>query len=92
MTNLQRHIGMCTKNHARWKRMASFARTREERDRYIERSIFWLEMQTALVSLWAVEQKSNDVESRKILTEAKSNLLVKIANYGKTIEDEEPTF
>lgn len=86
--NLQRHISMCTRHHAKWKRMVDFARSEEDRKKYTERAIFWLEMQTALVSLWAVEQKAEDSEARRKLVEAKSNLFVKLASYGRDIADE----
>jgi len=85
---LQRHISMCTRHHARWKRMANFARDDAERRKYLERSIFWLEMQTALISLWAAEQKAVGREARRMLTEAKSNMLVKLASYGRDISTE----
>ena len=88
MTDIQRHISMCTRHHVRWKRMVGFARTERERERYLERAVFWLEMQTALVSLWAAEQKASGPEMKRRLVEAKSNLLVRIASYGRTIEDE----
>jgi hypothetical protein len=85
---LQRHISMCTRHHARWKRMANFARDDLERRKYLERSIFWLEMQTALISLWAAEQKAVGSEARKMLTEAKSNMLVRLASYGREVAQE----
>lgn len=83
--DLQRHISMCTRHHAKWKRMASFARTKEQRGRYLEKALFWLEMQAELVSLWDMEQKQGD---RDKLAEAKSKILTKLTGYGREMTSE----
>lgn len=88
MVDIQRHIGMCARHHAKWKRMMDFAKTREDREKYLERSLFWLKMQSALVSLWAMEQNAGDNESKRKLVEAKTNLFVKLASYGRTIAED----
>ncbi len=86
--DLQRHISMCTRHHAKWKRMVDYAKTREQRSKYLQRAIFWLEMQAALISLWAVEQKASDAEARRKLVDAKSNLLMRLSSYGRDIAGE----
>lgn len=80
MIDLQKQISMCARHHAKWKRAASFARDKEQRKRYIDRAIFWLDMQADLVSLWSVERivpKNSDAISQK------ANLSRKLANYAK---------
>lgn len=56
--DLQRNISMCTRHHAKWKRVASFAKTKEERERCLERAKFWLQRQDELVSIWSRGQRT----------------------------------
>ena len=79
---------MCARHHAKWKRMVDFAKTKEEREKYLQRAMFWLKMQTEFVSLWAMEQKANSDEMKKKLIEVKANLLLKLTNYGKIMVNE----
>lgn len=88
MFDLQRHISMCTRHHAKWKRMVSFARTEGEREKYLERARFWLDMQSTLVSLWSMEQRANGSEARNRLADAKSRILTKMTGYGRELSGE----
>lgn len=55
--DISRDIGTCTRHHARWKRMAEFAKTARQREVYMERANFWLEMQKDMSSLLAGKKK-----------------------------------
>jgi predicted anti-sigma-YlaC factor YlaD len=57
MTNIQRHISMCSRHHARFKRMAEFARLESVRKMYEERAQFWLERQKELVNMWEADMR-----------------------------------
>lgn len=48
---IENDIGTCTRHHARWKRMAEFARDARKREVYMERANFWLEMQREMLSI-----------------------------------------
>jgi hypothetical protein len=54
----------------------------QESQRYLDKAFFWLELQTAFITLFAAEQTngSNPGVKRKIFT-AKANLTRKLANY-----------
>lgn len=55
MTDIQRQISMCARHHAKFKRMAWFADTEEQRDALLERADFWLQKQEALVTAWGMK-------------------------------------
>ena len=47
-----------------------------------------MEMQTDLVSLWADEKKLQSPDMKRKLSQTKSNISMRLANYGKDIVDE----
>lgn len=55
--DVQKHVGMCARHHAKWKKMMDFARTEKERSMCEERANFWLQKQEALVSAWSLDQE-----------------------------------
>lgn len=57
MRELERHIGMCARHHAKFRRMAGYARTERERDELLERADFWIKKQDALVTAFDVSKK-----------------------------------
>jgi len=57
MRDLERHISMCARHHAKFKRMAGYARTEKERDDLLERADFWIKKQDALVTAFDVTRK-----------------------------------
>ena len=79
---------MCARHHAKWKRAADFTANKTQKKKYLERAVFWLEMQTDLVSLWSMENKNSTVEDRRKTIQAKSNLSMKLSSYGKNFPDE----
>jgi len=56
MKDLERHISMCARHYARFRRMAEYASTKEERIRMLERAEFWIQKQDALVSIFEMKE------------------------------------
>lgn len=88
MTDLQKQISMCARHHAKWKRAADFTASKAQKKKYLERAVFWLEMQADLVSIWNLEKNSTSSESRKRAVQAKSSMSMKLANYGRNFTDD----
>jgi hypothetical protein len=80
--NLEYQIDLCSQNYQKWKSLALSANTQEEGKKCLERAFFWLELQTAFITLWSIEKaegKRPEVKD-KIFT-AKANLTKKLAEY-----------
>ena len=88
MVDLQKQISMCARHHAKWKRAADFTASKAQKKKYLERAVFWLEMQADLVSLWNLEQNRNNLDSKRKTIQTKSNMSARLANYGKNIADD----
>jgi len=74
---------MCTEHYQKWKEQALKAKTIEEGRKSLEKAFFWLELQTAFLSLWSLEQaKGNDPVVKKRLIDAKTRLTKKLADYA----------
>lgn len=86
--DLQKQISMCARHHAKWRRAASFARDTAQRKKYLERAVFWMEMQTDLVSVWSEEKKDPTPNTRRKLMETKSSISSRLASYGRNLADE----
>jgi hypothetical protein len=56
--DISKDIGAYTRHHARWKRMAEFARDARKREIYEERARFWLEVQSTMASILGGESAS----------------------------------
>jgi len=87
--NVEDQISLCSQNYQKWKGLALSSQNREESRKSLERAFFWLELQTAFITLIAAEQsKGNDpVFKRKILV-AKARLSKKLAEYAENILNE----
>lgn len=55
---------MCTKQHAKWKRMAEFAKSEKKKAEYMEMSNLWLSKQEALVSLWGIQSSDSKIPKK----------------------------
>ncbi|MFH0711474.1 MAG: hypothetical protein V1944_02760 [Candidatus Aenigmatarchaeota archaeon] len=79
---IEDQIGMCSQNYQKWKDMALTSRDQVQSRKFTERAFFWLELQTAFISLWAIEQaKGKDPIVKKKIQVAKKNLSNKLAQY-----------
>lgn len=86
---LQTQLSMCSEHYQKWKNLALATVDPKEANRCLERAFFWLELQTAFITLSAIEQtKGDDPEVKKQLIVAKSNLSKKLADYAGEILDE----
>lgn len=56
MKDIERHISMCARHHARFRRMAEYASTEGERIEMLERAEFWIQKQDALVSAFEMKK------------------------------------
>jgi hypothetical protein len=80
---------MCSEHYKKWKKLALSAVDQKEANKCLEKAFFWLELQTAFITLSAIEQsKGNDPEVKKQLIVAKTNLSKKLADYAGKILDE----
>ena len=80
--SLEEQIGMCSQHYQKWKELALTAKDQMETRKYTDRAFFWLELQTAFITLWSIEQaKGKDPEVKKRILDAKKNLTNKLAQY-----------
>lgn len=86
---LEYQIKLCSENYQKWKSLALSAHTIEQAKKFLEKSFFWLELQTAFITLFSIEQaKGNEPDIRQKLIAAKSNLSKKLTDYAKQVLDE----
>jgi len=86
---IQDQIATCSRQYTRWKELALDAKTMPELQMCLKKAMFWMELQTAFVALWSVEQaRGNDPEVREKIIMAKSNLSKKLADYAQEVLDE----
>jgi len=79
---LATQISTCSQHYQKWKTLALTAKNMQEVQRCLDKAFFWLELQTAFITLVAAEQANggNEEVKRKIFA-AKANLTRKLANY-----------
>ena len=82
-------ISLCSQNYQKWKSLALSSSRKEEEKRFLEKAFFWLELQTAFVTLFAAEQsKGKDPAFMRKLMVAKAQLSKKLAEYAeKTLNE-----
>jgi len=79
---LESQVAMCSQHYQKWKGMALAATDMQEAQRCLDKAFFWLELQTAFITLFAAEKangKNPEVEQK--IFAAKANLTRKLANY-----------
>jgi hypothetical protein len=84
--SLQDKLGLCSENYQKWKNMALNSKEMVEGMKCMDRAFFWLELQTAFITLFSVERAGGDGPETelKIIT-AKANLSRRLADYAKEI-------
>jgi hypothetical protein len=87
--DIKEEISLCSQNYERWKALALSAQNREESKRFLEKAFFWLELQSAFITLFAAEQsKGNDPLFKKKIMLAKAMLSKKLVEYAEKILSE----
>ncbi len=87
--NLKDQLELCNYYYKKWKDLAISSNNLEEVKKFMKKAFFWLELQSAYLSLWAVENlKGNKPEVRRKIIIAKANLAKKLADYAKEILNE----
>ena len=86
---VEEQISMCTEHYQKWKDLALATNDMEESRKALKKAFFWLELQTAFMAIWTVEQtKGKNPEVKKQLIMAKTNLSKKLADYANEIWNE----
>lgn len=79
-------IDMCSKHYNEWKKEALNSRTKEEMMKYLNKSFFWLELQSNLLVLWTIRNTFKDDQKIQEKAElAESNINKKIMDYIETV-------
>jgi len=86
---IETQIATCSEQYSRWKRLALDAQTLPEVKKCLNKALFWLELQTAFVALWNIEEtRGKDPAVKRQLIVAKTNLSKRLADYAqKTLEE-----
>lgn len=86
---IETQLTTCSEQYSRWKKMALDAQTLPEMKECLGKALFWMELQTAFVTLWSIEQtRGQDPTVKRQLIIAKTNLSKKLADYAqKTLEE-----
>lgn len=82
---LRHQINLCSQHYKKWKDLALSAKNLDESRKCLNRAFFWLELQTAFITLFAIEKTCNDPKTELKLISAKANLSKKLAEYAKEI-------
>lgn len=82
-------LSTCAEQYSRWKKLALDARTLPEMKECLNKALFWLELHTAFVALWSIEQtRGRDPTVKRHLITAKANLSKKLTEYAQKSLDE----
>lgn len=87
--SINKQISTCSEQYSKWKRLAMNADTISDVKECLGKALFWLELQTAFVTLWSVEKAhGEDPNAKRSLILAKTNLSKKLADYAqKSLEE-----
>jgi len=86
---LQNQISTCSFHYQKWKNLALSTVDPKEANRCMKKAFFWLELQSAFIALFAIEQaKGNDPKIKRQLIIAKTNLSKRLAEYANEILNE----
>ncbi len=87
--SIQNQIALCTDSYQKWKDAALNAKDVAESRKALEKAFFWLELQTAFTTLFALERASDDTpETQLKIIVAKANLSKRLADYANAVLDE----
>lgn len=78
-TNILAQISSCSKQFKVWKELALSTNNIVETKKFLEKALFWLELQTALIFLWNFENFS----SKQKVIKARMNICKKLIEYAK---------
>lgn len=77
-------LEICSRQYKRWKLLALGSNSLPEIKRCLGKALFWLELQSAFLALWSIEQiRGNEPAVREKLIKARANLSKKLADYAK---------
>lgn len=83
-TSVNRQLDLCGRQYKQWKVLALGAKDMPEVKRCLDKALFWMELQSAFLALWSVEQaKGQEPSMRENLIKARANLSKKLADYAK---------
>lgn len=86
---IETQIATCSGQYSKWKRLALDAQSLPEVKECLNKALFWLELQTAFVALWNIEQtRGQDPTVKRQLIVAKTNLSKRLADYAQKTLDE----
>ena len=86
---IERQIATCSEQYKRWKQLTLQAKSVAEIQKCLEKTLFWMELQTAFMALWNIESsRGNDPAVKKQLIVAKTTLSRKLADYAQKSFDE----
>lgn len=86
---IQDQIATCSSQYTKWRDLALQAEEMDELKMCLQKAMFWMELHSAFVALWSVEQvKGEDPETKERLIIAKSQLSKRLADYAQQILDE----
>lgn len=86
---IQEQIELCTTHYQKWKSLALSVRSTGESKVALERAFFWLELQTAFITLFTMEKlQGNSPEVKLRIIAAKANLSKRLADYADSILNE----
>lgn len=87
--SIETQMATCSEQYSKWKKMALDGQTLPEVKECLGKALFWLELQTAFVALWNIEQtREQDPAVKRQLIIAKANLSRRLADYAqKTLEE-----
>jgi hypothetical protein len=87
--DIKEEISLCSQNYEKWKALALSSQDKEESKRFLEKAFFWLELQSAFITLFAAEQsKGNDPFFKRKIMLAKARLSKKLAEYAEKVLNE----
>jgi len=86
---IQNQVARCAEQYGQWKKLAMDADTMPEMKECLGKALFWMELQTAFMTLWNIEKtRGNEPEVKQQLIVAKTNLSRKLADYAQKTLDE----
>jgi len=87
--SISRQLDLCSNQYRRWKLLALDARELPEVKKCLGKALFWMELQSAFLALWSVEQvRGREPGVRDKLIVARANLSKRLADYAKQTLDE----
>jgi hypothetical protein len=87
--HIKDQISLCSYHYQKWKNLALSTFDTKEAGRYMKKAFFWLELQSAFITLFAVEQtRGKDPKVKRKLIVAKANLSKRLADYASEILNE----